>query len=74
MNSHQDKLRARDGVSRVFCYKCNCLYRSECGSPIGFTIEYCCGQETEVDQNRIDILINLASQRSKAVREEVSSE
>ena len=62
MYSHQDKLRARDGVSRVFCYSCNCLYRSKDESPIGFTIEYCCGQETEVDQNRIDFLIKLASQ------------
>ena len=53
-----EKLLKRDGVSRVFCLKCDTLYQDPNGYPIAFTIEYCCGQETETDQKRIDFLVD----------------
>ncbi len=54
--------KSRDGIDRVYCLVCNKCYQSKDNSPIGFTIRYCCGQETETNQERIDFLVKRASE------------
>lgn len=54
---YRKQLEARDGIDRVYCLVCDKCYQSKDGSPIGFTIRYCCGQETETNQERIDFLV-----------------
>ncbi len=45
---YRESLRNRDGINRVYCLVCNKLYKSKDGSPIGFTMRNCCGQETDI--------------------------
>ena len=58
---YRKQLEARDGIDRVYCLVCDKCYQSKDNSPIGFTIRYCCGQETETNQERIDFLVEYSS-------------
>ena len=62
---YRESLRNRDGINRVYCLVCNKLYKSKDGSPIGFTMRNCCGQETETDPNKIDFLVNYKNKDKK---------
>ena len=64
-DSYEESLRNRDGVNRVYCLVCNKLYKSKDGSPIGFTMRNCCGQETETDPNKIDFFVNYYENKGK---------
>jgi hypothetical protein len=58
---YRKQLEARHGIDRVYCLVCDKCYQSKDNSPIGFTIRYCCGQETETNQERIDFLVKYSS-------------
>jgi hypothetical protein len=71
---YRESLRNRDGINRVYCLVCNKLYKSKDGSPIGFTMRNCCGQETETDPNKIDFLVNYKNKDKKNAESEKLSE
>ena len=68
VSEYRKQLEERDGVSRVFCLKCNTLYQDPNGYPIGFTVRYCCSQETETNQERIDFLVTYPHRQGVEVK------